>query len=167
MSTGQMLLSLVAMMLLSLVVLRQTGDTLETSDTVLASKLEIMAVSESSSMLEKISALAFDQHTKDSTFTGKVWQLTSPSLLGPDAGEDSVYKYNDIDDYNGYQAVDSTALGDFAIRCKVEYIDPANPDAPYGAQSWHKKITVVVHGPAPAMTDSVQCSTIISYWFFR
>ncbi len=167
MNTGQMLLSLAAMMLLSLVVLRQTGDTLETSDTVLASKLEIMAVSEASSMLEKISALAFDQHTRDSTFTGKVWQLTLPSLLGPDSTEDSVQKFNDIDDYNNYSVVDTTALGDFSIGCSVCYVDPANPDVAYGAQTWHKKVTVTVHGPAPAMTDSVQCSEIISYWFFQ
>jgi hypothetical protein len=167
MSTGQMLLTLIAMMLLSLIVLRQTGDTLETSDTVLQSKLEIMAVSEASSMIEKISALAFDQHTKDSSFTGQVWQLTPPSSLGPEAGEDSVQKFNDIDDYNGYAAVDSTALGDFTTRCTVQYVDPSNPDAVFGAQSWHKKITVTVFGPRPAMPDSVQCSTIISYWFFQ
>jgi len=167
MNTGQMMLSLIAMMLLSVVVLRQTGDTLETSDAVLASKLEIMAVSEASSTLEKISQLAFDQHTKDSTFTGKVWQLTSPALLGPDAGEDSVQKFNDIDDFNNYAFVDTTALGNFSITCKVVYVDAANLDAQYGAQTWHKKVTVIVHGPSPAMTDSVQCSQVISYWFFQ
>lgn len=166
MSTGQMMLSVAAMMLLSMVVLRQAGDSLGTSDTVLHSKLQIMAVSEASSMIEKISALAFDQHTKDSTFTGKVWQLT-PLPLGPEPGEDSAHKYNDIDDYNGYVTVDSTALGDFSIRCSVVYVDPANPDVAASSQTWHKKVTVVVHGPSPAMTDSVQCSSIISYWFFQ
>jgi len=166
MNTGQMMLSVAAMMLLSLVVLRQAGDSLGTSDTVLHSKLEIMAVSEASSMIEKISALAFDQHTKDSTFTGKVYQLT-PSPLGPEAGEDSVQKYNDIDDYNGYSTVDSTALGEFTISCSVVYVDPSDPDGMSTTQTWHKKVSVVVHGPFPAMTDSVQVSTVISYWSFQ
>jgi len=165
MNTGQMMLSVAAMMLLSMVVLRQTGDSLGTSDTVLHSKLQIMAVSEASSMIEKISALAFDQHSRDSTFSGKVWQLTPPPL-GPEAGEDSVQKYNDIDDYNGYVTVDSTALGDFTIGCSVVYVDPSNPDGVSSTQTWHKKVSVVVHGPSPAMSDSVQVSTIISYWFF-
>jgi hypothetical protein len=168
MSTGQMLLSLCAMMLLSLVVLRQTGDSLETSDTILQTKVEIMAASEASSMLERISSLAFDQHTKDSTFTGKLSQLTPPSALGPDGGEDSTHKYNDADDYNGFVTVDSTALGEFTIHCKVTYADAANPDVDYVANpTWHKKVTVTVWGPRPAMTDSMQCSTIVSYWYFH
>ena len=166
MSTGQMMLSVAAMMLLSMVVLRQAGDSLGTSDTVLHSKLQIMAVSEASSMIEKISALSFDQHTKDSTFTGKLSQLT-PSPLGPEVGEDSVQKYNDVDDYNGFVTSDTPALGDFTIRCSVAYVDPSNPDVISSVQTWHKRISVVVHGPYPAMTDSVQCSTIISYWFFQ
>ncbi len=163
-----MLLSLAAMMLLSLVVLRQTGDSLETSDTILQTKVEIMAVSEASSMLERISSLAFDQHTKDSTFTGKLSQLTLPALLGPEGGEDSTQKFNDADDFNGYETVDSTALGEFRIRCRVTYADATNPDADYVVSpTWHKKVTVTVWGPRPAMTDSMQYSTIVSYWYFH
>jgi hypothetical protein len=168
MSTGQMMLSLGAMMLLSLVVLRQTGDSLETSDAILGSKIEIMAASEASSMLERVSALSFDQHTKDSTFTGKLSELTPPGTLGPETGEDSVYKFNDIDDFNGYSTVDSTMLGDFRISCVVGYADPSNPDADnISYPTWHKKVTVIVHGPAPAMKDSIQFSTIVSYWYFH
>jgi hypothetical protein len=168
MSTGQMMLSLGAMMLLSLVVLRQTGDSLETSDAILGSKIEIMAASEASSMLERISALSFDQHTRDSTFTGNLSQLTPPGALGPEPGEDSLYKFNDIDDFNAYSTVDSTMLGDFSISCKVGYADPSNPDADnISYPTWHKKVTVVVHGPSTAMKDSIQFSTIVSYWYFH
>jgi len=168
MSTGQMILSLGAMMPLSFVVLRQAGDSLETSDSVLESKIDIMAASEASSMLERVSALAFDQHTKDSTFTGTLAQLTPAAGLGPDLNEDSVYKFNDVDDFNGYATVDSTMLGEFNISCRVSYADPTNPDDDgISYPTWHKKITVIVHGPAPAMRDSVQYSTIVSYWYFH
>ena len=168
MNTGQLLLSLGAIMLLSLVVLRQNGDYLGTGDSLLESKLGIMAVSEAASTMEQVSRLAFDEHSKDSTFTGLLSDLTPPGALGPDAGEDSVQKFNDIDDYNGYTRFDQTDVGDFQIRCRVAYIDPSSPDVDYTAgPTWHKKVTVTVFGPQPALKDSIQYSTILSYWSFR
>jgi len=44
------------------------------------------------------------------------------SVIGPDPGEDSSDKYNDVDDYNGYEE-NLTSFGEVTLKVKVKYID--------------------------------------------
>lgn len=163
MNTGQSLLSIGAMMLLSILLLR-VNDNFTTTDTVLQdSKLGILATSIATSQIEEISRLAFDECT-DSNSTNNLADLTPAASLGPEAGETYPY-YDDIDDYNGFTKTDTSMTAVFNIACKVEYVSSASPDAASAVPTWNKKITIMV--TSPSMTDTIRASTIYSYWYFR
>lgn len=161
MNTGQMLITIAALMLLSLVVLRVNNGFLSTNTVMMESKFGVLAVSLATSMIEEANGKAFDHFTDSNTVT-----LTSAlSSLGPESGE--VYPdFNDFDDFNNFTKIDSTLPSAvFKIACKVNYINPANPESASGSKTWHKKITVQV--TSESMQDTVEMSTIYSYFYFR
>ncbi len=164
MNTGQMMLALGAMILLSTTVLRVNSNFLM-SDTVLdETKYNFLATSIATSIIQEAKKKAFDQAT-DSTSIDDTNFLTDPNSLGSEGGE--VYiNFNDFDDYNGYSGADSTMPSAvFNYTCTVEYVDEKNPDVTANKKTWNKILTVTV--TSPFMQDEITMSTIYSYWFFR
>jgi len=167
MNTGQMLITIAALLLLSLVILRINNVFFSTSSVMLDTKFGVLAVSLGTSIIEEANSKAFDKAT-DTTSISQTSVLTTVASLGPEAGE--IYpNFNDFDDFNGY--VRSTA-GDssfqsapFYISCQVGYITPSNPESFVSSQTWHKKINVTV--TSPSMKDTIRLSSVFSYWYFR
>ena len=167
MNTGQMLITIGAMMLLSLVLLRVNNNFLSTSTVLFESKFGVLAVSLATSVIEEANSKAFD-HNTDTNSVADLTELTPSASLGPEGTE--VYEtFNDFDDFDGYHrntASDTTIISaEFDIDCVVDYINPSNPDATTTNRTWHKKITVTV--TSPSMQDTVRMSSIYSYWYFR
>ena len=163
MNLGQSLLSIGALILLSILVLRVNNSFANTSTVLQNSKLGILATSVATSQIEEISRLAFDECT-DSNSTNSLSSLTPAGSLGPETGE--VYpNFNDIDDYNGYTKTDTSMTAVFNISCKVEYVTDTNPNVASAVPTWNKKITITVS--SPSMIDTIRASTIYSYWYFR
>ena len=163
MNTGQSLLSIGAMMLLSILVLRVNNNFTDTSTVLQDSKLGILATSIATSQIEEISRLAFDECT-DSNSTSSLSSLTPPGSLGPEPGE-TYPNYNDVDDYNGFTKTDTSMTAVFHISCSVVYVSDTNPDVASAVPTWNKKITITVS--SPSMLDTIRTSTIYSYWYFR
>ncbi len=164
MNTGQSLLTIGAMILLSVLILRINNTFLTTGTVLMESKFAVLATSIATSQLEEISNKAFDNYTASNPtkYTG---DLTPYNRLGPETGETPA-TYNDVDDYNGYTKTDSTMPSAiFKINCKVEYVNTSNPDVAVNTQTWNKKITVYV--TSVSMKDTVKMSEIYSYWVFR
>ncbi len=162
-----MFITVGAIVLLTLVILRINNVFFSTSSVMLDTKFGVMAVSLGSSIIEEANSKAFDAAT-DSSSVSDLSSLTAPSSLGPASGE--VYpNFNDFDDFNGFTKStegDSTFQSAvFNIDCKVVYINPSNPNVDAGVKTWHKKLTVTV--TSPSMKDTVRLSTIFSYWYFR
>lgn len=168
MNTGQMMITMGAMMLLSFLVLRFNSIQLTSAQASYNSKFGIVATSLATSMLEEAKDHVFDEVVLDTTK-----QIASASelstTLGPDAGE--VYpNFDDFDDYNGLFYRDSLSLKNpqtgqptsFDIRAKVEYVTETSPDVKAAGKTYHKKMTVSVI--SSAMIDTVKLSTIFSYW---
>lgn len=162
MGLGQTLITVGAIMLLSLVILRVNNNFLSTSDTLLNSKYGVLAVSLATSMIEEASGKAFDEKT-DTTSVSLTSQL---STIGTDAGE--VYpNYDDFDDFHNLTKIDSTLPTErFTIRCRVAYINPSNPNGTSAQKTWHKRINVFVTTKSMP-GDTIKMSSIFSYWFFR
>ena len=164
MGTGQMLLTMSAMMLLSMLILRTNNSFLITNSLLYDTKFEVLAVSLGTSIIEEANSKAFDAVT-DTASVSSTSELTIVSLLGPETGE-TYENYNDFDDFDGYTRVDtSMPSANFNITCQVDYVSDANPDGALSTASWNKKITVYV--TSASMTDTVTMSSIYSYWFFR
>ena len=168
MNTSQMMITIGALFLLSLVILRVTRGFLNTDEVLLDNKLGVIAVSVASSLLEEVSDKAFDENTTDSVLVSLPSGLST--TLGPD-GE--VYPhFDDIDDYNGFKKIDNTIpAARFIDSVSVVYVSSANLNVPSASKTWNKKITVFVSSPsllrADGKPDTIKMSQVYSYWYFR
>ena len=170
MNTGQSLLSVGAMFLLSLTVLRVNNSILTTDTVMQDSKFGILATSIATSLIEKASKKSFDANTFENAVS-TVGALTPASGLGPGIGESAPDDCNDFDDFDGYtDQITDLPSAIFDVSCEVTYVNPGNPDGMLSTQSWHKKLTVTVTSPNignTERTDTIRLSTIYSYWHFR
>ena len=171
MNTGQTLITIGAIILLSVVLLRINTNFLTTQTVLSNTRGEVMAISLATSTMEKASSLSFDAKS-DTNSVVSTNQLTPYSDLGPEAGETSDTLFNDFDDYNGFSRQDTLASGVYTTICKVEYVNPLAPDDPVNNETWHKKLTVKVTGNTmiqdwnTMVQDTITFSSIFSYWFF-
>ncbi|MCB0731321.1 MAG: hypothetical protein KDC88_09830 [Ignavibacteriae bacterium] len=170
MNSGQSFLSLGAMTLVALIILQVNTGFVMTSSTLLDNKLTILAVSLASSVIEEASGKSFDANTIADAVSNTT-DLTYPGSLGPNSSE-SYPNFNDFDDFNNLEFT-STALSsaEFNIRTKVCYVQTNNPDIVSSIPTWHKKITVYVTSNslvnAEGVQDTVEMSSVFSYWHFR
>lgn len=165
MNTGQMLITVGAMMLLGMIILRVNNGFLTTGTVLMESKFGVLGVSLATSVIEEANSKAFDEET-DTMSVNNVNMITAPNNLGPESGE-SYETFDDFDDYNGYSRIDSTMPSAvFHLDSKVEYVKDNEPDKVItNKATWHKRITVTV--TSPSMQDTVTMSSVFSYWFFR
>jgi len=170
MNTGQSLLSIGALLLLSLTILRVNNSILTTDTVMQDSKFGILATSIATSLIEKASKKAFDANTFGNAVSS-LSALTPASGLGLGGGESAPDSCNDFDDFDGYTAqITNLPSAVFNVSCQVCYVNPTNPDGKLNTQSWHKKMTVTVSSPNignEERTDTIRLSTIYSYWHFR
>lgn len=165
MNTGQTLLTLAAMMILTQMAVRINASILQTQDVMQNSKFGVTAISLATSIIEEASKSAFDENTIDDMLVTPNG-LTAHTSLGSDAGETNRSLYDDFDDWHGYQITDTTLLSaHYRINCTINYIDPSNPNINLSTKSFHKKLTVSVS--SPLMLDTVKITTVYSYWKFR
>lgn len=167
MNTGQSMLTLLAMMMLTLLSVRMNSSLLQTQETMQNSKFGLAAISLATSVIENANKLAFDEITVDSSVTSTT-ALTSLGHLGVDGVEhaNKPPDFNDFDDYNNYEYDERTlASAYYHISCKVCYVNPTTPNIAATSQTFHKKLTVSVS--SVSMQDTVRISTIFSYWYFR
>ena len=170
MNTGQMLITMGAMFLLSRIIRTVTQGYNRNNDVILDSKFDILAVSLATSIIEDANGLAFDEETVGGgNIVINTSQLSSP---GKESGEfyttRDLNNFDDFDDFHGLSiAYNDTTLESavFNIDCKVGYINDTNPDKFISSPTWYKKLDVLLS--SPSMTDTIKMSTVISYFYFR
>lgn len=175
MGTGQMMLTLAAFMLLGVVILSVNTGLMQVNTTMNNSRVDIMAVSLATSIMEDATGIAFDENTTAAAITSTT-PLTASSSLGLDGSENrnNPVGFDDFDDYNCYRTVakldtviipGTTKKFIFNTFCAVDYVDPNNPDNSTTSKTYFKKIKLRVF--TPGMDDTVRMSTVYGYWYFR
>ncbi|MCW8809868.1 MAG: hypothetical protein OQJ93_11560 [Ignavibacteriaceae bacterium] len=164
MNTGQMIMSMGAMILLSTIVLRVNTLNLTNESIRDDAQYGVLATSIASSIIEEAQSKAFDENTD----TNSVSSLTKLSdVLGPESGETEA-TFNDFDDYNGFTKRDSSMPSAvFNIYCEVVYVDPTDLGGFSTSRTWNKKINVMITSPFATDTLILKTSSIFSYWYFR
>jgi len=161
MNTGQMMITLGAMILLSVVILRVTNNFMHTDVLLMESKFGVLGVSLATSMMEEAKGKSFD----DLSDSGSVLELKDLTEIGPESGE--VYPFfDDFDDYDNFVLIDSTmpsAL--FKLECEVDFVEPENLNGFSTKKTWHKKMIVTV--TTPSSPDTIKLETIYSYFYYR
>lgn len=161
MGTGQMMLTLAALILLSLVVLRVTSNFLITEDVLMQSKFGVLGISLATSMIEEATGKSFDEESD----SGAIASLSELSSIGPDAGE-YYPNFDDIDDYDGLVKIDSSMPSAiYKVECRVNFVNTSNMDGISVAKTWHKKLNVTV--TTKSSRDTIEMETIYSYFFYR
>jgi len=176
MNTGQMLITVGALFLLSMVILRTTTTLLVTDNILNKSKVNLLAVSLATSTIEEANSKKFDQNTV-TTSVSATSQLTIPANFGVETGEEYPF-FNDFDDFDFFKTnpkIDSIAIGDtlvFKTFCRVDYVADNTPQTISSVATWNKRLSVKVTSNAmmdesTGKQDTIRMSTIYSYWFYR
>lgn len=171
MNTGQTLLSLGAVALLSFLILRVNTLSVETQEDHINTRLGVVALSFANSYLDLIRNKAFDEVVLDSTISNIILSnLTYPP--GAEPGE-IFQNFDDIDDYNlkGVVLEDTTTLVNSVDPAKktkiyytsnVYYVNSNNPSVIQTSRQWNKRIDVKVW--TKEMKDTIKLSLITGYW---
>lgn len=178
MTTGQTFMSIGALLLLSITVLRVNNNILYSDVVMYDSKFAIMANSIATSIIEKAGrirpngqSMHFDENTALVQLTDSTL-LTSHSSLMAESGELTEEQFDDFDDYNGYTQEDNHyGSVTFYSSCEVSYVMPNDPEVNLNKTSWHKKLSVAVtwrqnDQSVGFVADTIKQSTIFSYWWY-
>ena len=139
MNTGQSLLSIGALFLLSLISLRYNSSVLQNTTAETENKVYLTAFSLADDLIEEIKQKAFDERTIDFQAIA-VDQLTLP--LGVESGE-AWPNFDDIDDYQNYsKPVSLPHVEDYTVTCQVSYVSSSGQDIL--DRSYFKKVTIKV-----------------------
>ena len=164
MNTGQTLLAVGAMILLSVLILRVNGTFLTTGTTIMNTKFDILATSIAISELEEISRRRFDEYTVHAPATSLTQLSTTLGREGGEPAPPNDSSYDDIDDYNNfYKDITDMPSANFHVLCHVNYVQPNALDDSTTVPTWFKKVTVEVW-PKLKDADTVRISQVFSYW---
>jgi len=162
MNTGQMILTIGAMILLATIVLRVNTNNLINESVRDQAQYGVLATSIATSILEEAQSKAFDENT-DTNSVSSLTQLSE--ILGPESGETPA-TFDDFDDYNGYTKRDSTMPSAvFDIACEVVYVTANDVSGSSANRTWNKKMKITIS--SPFSPDTLRTATVFSYWFFR
>ncbi|MFZ0453336.1 MAG: hypothetical protein WCE54_19525 [Ignavibacteriaceae bacterium] len=160
MNTGQMMLSIGALILLSAMILRVNSTFLSTDTTVQASKFGVLATSLATSYIEEASRKQFDENTSVA--------ISDSTLLSTNLGLDGIETISDCNDFDDFGALDTNITNlpsaTFNVRGKVSYINPQNPDIDVNYRTWNKKLTITV--TSEFSPDTIRISSVFSYFKF-
>ena len=182
MGSGQMMMTILGMVLLSMVILTMNRGFYNTNTTMASSRYNILGISVANSIMEDATSMRFDEATTGGTITSPS-QATAPANLGVETGESSTNPktFDDFDDYNAFKTnpkldtilvTGTTKKIIFNSICKVDYVTASNPSLTSGSQTYHKRLRIWVYcpeirDPKTLVTDTIKLSTVFSYWYFR
>jgi hypothetical protein len=172
MQTGQMLQTMGALVLLSLLILNANRAVLGNTRTVYTGQYASTAISIAQSYILEATVKEYDQKTIGLPLAKNVTQFST--TLGPETGETSIGKFNDVDDYDGYTSMITTPtdpLTAYQVSFTVEYVDENDYAVVCSNPTFYKRITVSVTVPYadPALfqgegtSPTVSLSSVVSY----
>ncbi len=163
MNTGQMLLILGAMALLSVTMLSVNRVLVEHGEASVEGVSRLGATSLAQGLIEEAIGKGFDEVVLSDPPTPLPASFTPAGSLGPETGE-SYPNYDDIDDFNGITRTDTTEAGVvYTIQAEVEYVDASNPDGPAEAlPTFFKRLKVTVS--SPYLSNDTALYYLAGYW---
>jgi hypothetical protein len=179
MGTGQMMLTVAAVFLLSTIILSMNRTYVNNTETVVTTKMNLISVAFATSRIQRAARLAFDERTavpNDTNLIPMVDDSTKLSAtLGYETGERVTGRrdtlFDDLDDYNNYLDSEFTQSGDmFYIFSRVKYAKPKDPfDTTTVTNNWAKRIEVRVwpRFSTGARVDTIRLVQVFSYWRWR
>jgi hypothetical protein len=172
MGGGHLIITIGALMLLITTVMSINRNLLANDEDISVAQADILAMSLTSSYLDRARGYSFDETVDTSSFNvTDPTTFTPAASLGPDSlGEDTLTTFNDIDDLDGY-ALEIQVRGSdekYKSTFTVNYVTDANPDVVSSAQTFLKRVDVRTWRtfPPPPKSrppDTLRAFVILSY----
>jgi hypothetical protein len=172
MGSGNTLLTLSAFMLLSTVMVNFYELTGNAGDAISSGQDGIFLSTLTTSYIEMAQGMAFDCYTDTShVAVANAYSLTSPTLLGPEYGEDSLAEYNDFDDFNGITLVKDAGTSNRRYRTefRVFYVDATDLERVMNSRTFVKRLDMKTYRIYPASgdpVDTLRASFVMGYFHF-
>lgn len=179
MNTGQMILTIGALALLSMAILNLNSSINENDISLAQNRYRLEALSLITSYIEEATMYFFDEASTDTTSDKKLSDFTLPNLLGYEANDSS--EFDDFDDFNNYTAIDTGLSGViYRVMFKVDYVQILGDSLKHSAnREWNKRMTISVtdnyNNPpliyrnvsGDKVKDTLTISFVNSYWFYN
>jgi hypothetical protein len=166
MGKGETLVTLGAVMMLSITAINVNNSFTENSEYFNKTKFGLESIAIANSVIEEASQMPFDEESWDSTIVEKLpTDMTPVSDLGVDFGETDMSTFDDFDDFHNYTRLDTTMQNVYEIKCFVHYVNPNFPDSSISNRSFYKKLTVSVKNTLT--NDSLALSYVNGFWYFN
>ncbi len=164
MGTSETILTIGALMLLSLFSLTLNSHMVYDHTVIYHSEQVLEAIGQAQLYIEEAENLRFDEDNSAQAIAS----YTEPGDLGPDSGE-SYGNFDDVDDFNGFSVTDSLSNSiPFTINISVHYVDPDNDYRQISTQSYYKEISVTIDSDAfsGALDGQVILRKLYAYHYF-
>lgn len=179
MNTGQVLLTMGALILISLMILNYNGMILNIEESLDNDRFRLEALSILTSHIEQTSQFFFDEASTDTTNTKQLTDFTLPGDLGSDGNDGG--SIDDIDDFHGITRADTGRSGAiYTVAFEVDYVDlnGSGQVVTSGNREYHKRISIKIYDSftPPLITreqggatvrDTLEMSYVTSYWFYN
>lgn len=158
---SQQLLAIGSIFLVTMLALNFFTSNINQLESSISNEAFISATGIAQGMIDNILTRAFDEKTVSGSVSATS-ALTSSGNLGPDASENNVYKFDDIDDFKNYSTIDSsTRLSNYNISVDVNYVVNLNPENNSLSATFAKRIDVSIWGLY--LSDTLTLSHITTY----
>ena len=169
MSQGNMLITIIAFMFLTTILLNFYRLLADNGDTIANSQDGILETTLATSYLEVAAGLAFDSNTDTSDVAIRNPSALSATLGRESGGEDSIYDFNDFDDFNNFSMVEQPngTTRQYKTAFTVSYVNPANAEVVSGSQTFVKRMDLKTWRVSPpGRTDTLRLSMVMGYFHF-
>jgi hypothetical protein len=161
MTGNQMMLSIVAMIFLSMLILNVHSSTSDKLIILYSNESVIEATGIVQAIFEEIQTKAFDEAT--TTTAVKERDLFTPVLsLGKESGEVVYSDFDDIDDYNNYTLTDTAnVMGTFSLAVLVHYVEETAPYDTTNTRTYMKRVDISINNAS--LPTILTFNKLISY----
>lgn len=178
MNTGQTLLTIGALMILSLAVFNVNKMLLNCDFSLSENRYRLEALSLLTSYIEQASQYYFDEASTDTTSQKNLQDFTSPANLGLEDNDNG-----EIDDFDDFHQVVKIDTGRSGVIYKnyfvVDYVDLQGTSiVSSNEREYHKRMTIFImdnYNPpllykfinGAKVRDTLKVSFVHSYWFYN
>ncbi|MFQ5771736.1 MAG: hypothetical protein ACE5HX_14475 [bacterium] len=143
MGQQELILTLGAIVLFSLVSLSVNRLVVNHTDAIYSQQAELYAVSVAQQFIEEAKLKAFDENTITGTVSNP-GGFSSWGQWGFETGE-TYPNFDDVDDFHGFTTTLTTDVGAMTINITVDYVEDSDLDVPVTpTKTYYKKMTVIV-----------------------
>lgn len=157
----ELMLVVFSSVLFSLLILNLNATSQSSSQALLESEINQIAVSVAQRFIEEAKSKKFDANSDTLLPEDMPDGFTGWNVLGHGSWE-SYPNFNDIDDYNNFDQTLTIQSIDFRVKISVVYVSDSDPETPVSTETFFKKMTVVVS--SSYLPNTVTLKHVFSYY---